>query len=139
MDKSIFTNKEKMPTAKDLANALGKTYELWQSVYDFTLQQYPKAKSEWNFSGEKYGWGFKLKDKKRAIIYMGPRDKFFNVALVFGQKAFDDIMLSSVSDEIKTELKASKVYPEGRVIRLNVRNKNLLRDISELVRIKLAH
>lgn len=139
MDKSIFSDKAKTPTAKDLTNALANTHDLWQAVCDLTLQQYPKAISEWNFSGEKYGWSFRIKDKKRAIVYLLPRDKFFKAAFVFGQKAFEEILQSNISEGIKTELQAAKVYAEGRGIRLEVRNKKIMEDISQLIRIKLAH
>ena len=76
-------------------------------------------------------------DKKRAILYLLPRDKYFKVALIFGQKAFEKIMESSISMEIKTELEAAKVYAEGRGIRIEVRNNTVLEDIKELIRIKI--
>lgn len=94
---------------------------------------------EWNYSGDKYGWGFRIKDKKRAIIYLLPRDRFFKAAFVFGQKATDAIMASRISDTIKSELASARVYAEGRGIRITVSNQSNINDIKELIDIKIAY
>jgi hypothetical protein len=139
MDTNIFTEKNHQPTTTILAAALGnKQYNFWQQICDSVYQQYPKASGEWNFPGQKYGWSFRIKDKKRAIIYFLPREKKFLVAFVFGQKAVEAIMQSDIAETIKLELKAARVYAEGRGIRIEVKNKNTLKDITKLIEIKLA-
>jgi hypothetical protein len=139
MDKSIFTNKEQIPAEEDLRLSLGITYELWGKLREFTLREYPAAVMEWNYPGEKYGWSFRIKDKKRAILYLLPRDGFFRIAFVFGQKATDQILSAKVSEVIRKELKEAKVYAEGRGIRIDVRDGGLLDDLRELIRIKLSN
>ena len=134
---SIFQDKEVMPTEKDLVENLGNTYVLWKQIHDFVMIKYPKGLAEWNYPGKKYGWSFRIKDKKRAIIYFLPRDKFFKVAFVFGQKATDTILSSNISSEIKTELEQAKQYAEGRGIRIDVKNEMILPDIKRLIEIKL--
>lgn len=136
---SVFNDKDKRPTEKNLQKALGKTYPHWNALEEFVLTQYPKAKQEWKHSGEKFGWSFQLKDQKRAIVYLLPRDGFFKVALVFGQKATDEILESDIDKAIKDELNAAKKYAEGRGIRLDVKTKAALTDIKKLIQIKLQH
>ncbi len=138
MDKSIFTDKKHTPNTNDLELALGATFDLWNKVAAYTHQKYPAAIDEWSYPGEKYGWSFKVKDKKRAIVYLLPRDAYFKVAMVFGQKAVDAIMESSISDAIKQELQAAKAYAEGRGIRIEVRNESELKDIFTLIDIKIS-
>jgi hypothetical protein len=139
MDKSIFTDKKKCPSKKELAVALGKTLILWNEIAAFVQELYPAAIDEWNFSGEKYGWNYRVKDKKRAIIYLLPRANYFKAAFVFGQKAIDAINSSAISEDIKAELAAARVYAEGRGIRLDVKKKKIIKDIKLLVEIKLAN
>jgi hypothetical protein len=139
MDRSIFTDKTKTPGDTDLAGALGSTCSLWQTIREYVHQKYPEAMDEWNYSGEKFGWGFRIKDKKRAIVYLLPRDKFFKVALVFGQKATDAIMNSGVSEEIKRELESARVYAEGRGIRIDIKDNVLIDDVKRLIDIKISH
>lgn len=137
-DKSPFTDKKIIPDNKALANALGSSFSLWQNLEEYTGKKYPPATMEWNYPGEKYGWSYRIKDNKRVIIYLLPRDDFFKVGMVFGQKAFEEIMKSSVSDVIKDELKAARAYAEGRGIRIDVKNKKVINDITTLIDIKLA-
>ena len=85
--RSIFISKHEIPTSDSLKIALGNTFELWKNFEAFTFKNFPKAKAEWNFSGEKFGWSFRIKDSKRVIIYLLPRDNFFKAAFVFGPKA----------------------------------------------------
>jgi len=68
-----------------------------------------------------------------------PRDKYFKIALSFGQKAFDKIMSSSISDTIKLELSNAKAYAEGRGIRIEVKDNSILNDLEELIRIKISN
>lgn len=137
MDKSIFTEKNSQPDDHQLKSQLGTTYSLWKSLVEYSFDKYPKAMAEWNFPGEKYGWSFRVKDQKRAIIYLLPRERYFKVAFVFGQKATDAVLQSNVSPLIKSELKVAKVYAEGRGIRVEIRDEAAIKDVKELIDIKL--
>jgi len=137
--KSIFTDKLIVPTDDDLKTALGATYKLWQLIAAYAHEQCPKATDDWKFPGEKHGWSFRVNDKKRVLVYLLPRDGFFKVAMVFGQKAFEAVMNSNISADIKQELAAAKAYAEGRGSRIDVRNEKILKDIRALIDIKLMY
>ena len=49
------------------------------------------------------------------------------------------VMQSEVSEDIKTELEAAKAYTEGRGIRIEVKNHEIVSDIKVLIDIKLAN
>jgi hypothetical protein len=138
MDTSVFSEKNTIPGDSDLVTSLGKTFPLWMEIKDYAYSKYPAAIAEWYYPGEKYGWSFRIKDKKRAIIYLLPREGFFKVAFVFGQKAMDAIMQSQISDPVKTELESARVYAEGRGIRIDIKNNDLIKDIKLLIDIKVA-
>ena len=136
---SLFDDKTKQPTKQMLAKALGKRYQLWTDIAQYVVEKYPKAIEEWKYYGVKYGWSLRLKDRKRNIIYMGPRDGFFMVAFGFGDKGVDAVQDSSLPKSIKDELRNARKYVEGRGIRLQVRNKTDVTNIKTLVDIKLAN
>ena len=138
MEHSIFMDKSQIPTDDDLRGALGDKYELWMAIRDRVFEKYPEGCEEWNFPGKKYGWSFRIKDKKRAIIYLLPRDQAFQAAFVFGGRAFDVIKESDVSAQIKSDLENAKVYAEGRGVRIPVPDRSTLEDIYRLIDIKLA-
>lgn len=137
--KSVFTEKSEMPTLAMLKKAIGMTFPIWQELQIYTCQLYPGAKEEWNYRGDKFGWSFSVKDHKRVIIYLLPRDKYFKVAFVFGKKAVEDVMESDIADKIKSELMEAKVYAEGRGIRIPVRDVSNVNDLKEMIRIKIAN
>jgi hypothetical protein len=138
MESSIFLSKDKVPTEKELQVALADLYPLWLQVKKDVLGKYPEGKEEWNFPGAKYGWSFRIKDKKRAILYLGPRQNYFLVVFIFGDKAVNAILESSISENFKSELKSAKKYAEGRGIRIEVRDSSPLKDIFKLIDFKLA-
>jgi hypothetical protein len=137
--KSVFSNKENEPSDKELKAALGSAFTLWKSIRTFVREIAPDSTEEWKFTSEKFGWSYRISDKKRVIVYLLPRDKFFKVAFVFGQKATEAILKSEISAEIINELKSAKVYSEGRGIRLVVGDKSQLNDIRKLVTFKIAN
>ena len=138
MEHSIFMDKSQIPTDDDLRGALGDKYELWIAIRERVFEKYPEGSEEWNFPGKKYGWSFRIKDKKRAIIYLLPREHAFMAAFVFGGRAFEAIMESDVSNQIKSDLKSAKVYAEGRGIRIPVPDSSSLKDIFKLIDFKLV-
>lgn len=136
MDTSVFTDPSHIPSDADLEMALGRTYIYWKEIANYVSELDPDLELGWNFSSPKYGWSFRIRDKKRAIIYLLPRQDYFMVAFVFGQKATDQIFKSDVSNHIKSELSAARVYSEGRGIRIAVKEKSDIRDITLLADIK---
>lgn len=136
-DISIFPDKAVVPTENDLVERLEDKYKLWKQIHDLVLDQYPDGVKEWNYPGKKYGWSYRIKDKKRAIIYFLPRDKYFKVAFVFGQKAYDTIMESKIDEQIKNDLQNAKKYAEGRGVSIEVRDESVLSDVKQLTEIKL--
>ena len=139
MESSIFMDRDRLPLERDLQEALGEKFELWMEIRERVLQKYPEGREEWNFPGKKYGWSFRIKDKKRAILYLLPRDRAFMVAFVFGGKAFHAIMESELSEGLKAELEGARVYAEGRGIRIPVEKRSRLKDIFLLLDFKLAY
>ncbi len=135
---SIYTDKTKEPNVAELKNALGDTYILWEQLVAFTKSTNPKAFEEWKYSGVKYGWSFRVCDKKRVIIYLLPREQFFKIAFVFGQKATDKVLESNVAQAIKDDLQAAKVYAEGRGIRIDVKDDSNMKDFLTLISIKIT-
>lgn len=138
MDTSIFTDLNLRPCTEDLKTPLGTNFQHWMETRDYVFSQYPQAMEEWHVSVKKYGWSFRIKDKKRAIVYLSPRQGYFKLVMVFGQKATDKILADQINPSVKEELMASKVYMEGRVLLLDIHDGSLINDIKKLIDIKLA-
>ncbi len=136
--KSVFMDQTLSPTTVQLKEALGSTYPLWEEISSYTLNMTKGLVEDWKFSGPKYGWSFRISDKRRVIIYMLPRDQYFKVAFVFGQKATDRILEGKFNQDIKAELQAAKAYTEGRSIRIDVRDHSKTSELLELINVKVS-
>src|ERR1017187_7807414 len=130
---SIFEDKSLTPGNDDLSRVLGNTYDVWNDIKEFVHQQYPEVTEEWNHSGKNSGWGFRLRVKKRVIVYMIPCSGFFTIGLGYGEKATIEALDSSVSKEIKMIIESAKVYGEGRGFRIDVTSKDILEEIKKLI------
>ena len=64
METSFFTDLTKIPGNDDLKVAIGDLFPLWMEIRDFTFEKYPAAIEEWHISIKKYGWLYRIKDKK---------------------------------------------------------------------------
>ena len=137
-DISVFLEKAEVPTDEQVAEKLGSKYGLWKALKNHVMEIYPEGKQEWNFPGKKYGWSFRIKDKRRAILYFLPREGFFKVAFVFGDKALAAILESDLDQQIKTDLQNARKYAEGRGISLDINKPADLKDIKTLIDIKMA-
>lgn len=136
---SIFEDKTKEPGENELKMALGGTYPVWSEIKNFVHINYNGAIEEWKHSGKNYGWGFRLRDKKRVIIYLTPCEGYFKASLVLGAKATTQALSRNISNEIKTIIETAPVYAEGRGFRMDLKNTDYQDDIKTLILIKLEN
>jgi hypothetical protein len=136
---SIFEDKSNQPDDSFLKDALGVTYELWSDIKKFVFQNFPATVEEWKHSGKNYGWGFRLKDKKRVIVYLTPGNKSFLLSLVLGEKATKEALNSKISGEMKAAIETAPVYAEGRGFRIEIKNNKWIKDLKKLILIKLSN
>ena len=136
---SIFMEKAAMPNDQNLKDKLGSTFSIWNEIKSYLNISLPSPAEEWNFPGKKYGWSFRMKSKKRNIIYFIPLDGFFKVAFVFGPRAYEKVLESNINESIKHELTEARVYAEGRGVRIDVKHEEIINDIKSLIQIKLEN
>jgi hypothetical protein len=128
--------KEIIPNEISLQQALGLTFPYWKRIQTAAQDLGKVEKEGWHYSGEKHGWSYRMSDKKRVLVYLLPRDGYFKVAFVFGDKAIEVIQKSAIDPKIVEELLAAKKYAEGRGIRIDVREDRVVADILRLLEIK---
>lgn len=137
MPHSIFLDPTYCPTDIQLTEALGENYRYWETLRDAVLKSGKVETEGWYFGGKKFGWSYRISDKKRVLIYLLPRDGFFKVAFVFGEKAIEEVKKSAINSNLIEELIAAKKYAEGKGIRFSVFTKDETLDALEFLRVKL--
>ena len=102
------------PTENDLKDSLGSTSTMQKQLKVYLLSIFMNSSEVLNFPGIMYGQSYLIRSKKRNIDYFVLNDGFFNIAFVLGQKEFERLMVSDVSETVKKEPGEAKVYTEGR-------------------------
>jgi hypothetical protein len=90
----------------------------------------------WGYSSQSTGWGLRLKDGDRVILYLTPRRGEFLASLALGEKAVRSA--SDMPRGLRRLLDAAPRYAEGRGVRIVVRKASDARWIPELVALKLG-
>ena len=135
---SIFLDKSIIPTETMLAEILGGTQYLWDNIAQWVKDKYPPVTEEWTYAGKNYGWSYRLKQKKRTILYFIPQDGYFQNAFVFGDKAVEVILQGDFPEDVKRELRNARKYAEGRGIRVEVRREEVVEVVKGLVGVKMG-
>lgn len=139
MSASIYNEKLVEPDDKMLTCDLAETKTYLDKIREFIKCEYGDFMPEWKFYNQKSGWILKMFTKKRNVLFVVPCDKYFRVALTFGDKASDLVFKSKLPDSIKRDLFEAKKYAEGRTIQIEVRTANDLDNILEMIKIKLTY
>jgi lysylphosphatidylglycerol synthetase-like protein (DUF2156 family) len=138
MAPSVLDDKAVVPDDEQLETAIGKSFKLWNDIRGHIFERYDKVVEEWTHSGKNYGWSWRAKQGKRALVYLIPQKGFFLAAFCFGDKAVVAVEESNVPEAIKEGLRTARKYAEGRGIRFEVRKAGDVKTIRTLLEIKTA-
>jgi hypothetical protein len=136
---SAFDDKSQPPGDYDLAATLGSTFVLWNELKRLLAARFGPLSTEWGFSSKKTGWGLRLKQEKRTILYMTPCKGYFMASFALGEKAVKEAHKSGLSASVLQVIDGAKRYAEGRGVRLEVRSTNDVHNVEKLAVIKMAN
>ena len=139
MLQNAFAGQAKSPTRKDLAAALGQADVLWQDLVTDLKRDLKLDADEWNSYSVKAGWSFRLKLKKRNIVYLGPRTGYFLASFVFGDRALAAARQSKLPPHVLKLIDEAKRYPEGTALRIEVRAAKDANLVKTLAKIKVEN
>lgn len=128
-------DKTKVPDETSLAKELGPAKALWDELARHIAEEYGPVIEAWGFYKS---WSLRLKQKKRTILYLLPREGHFLCAFVFGRKATDAARQAKLPKAIKKAIDEAPVYAEGRGFRLEVKTDKDLETMKALAAIKMA-
>ena len=138
MAEGAFDDPKRRPTSSDIESELGRSWSAWHTLTSWLSEHFSPLTDEWRFTGEQWGWSWRIKRKKRTIIYLLPCRKYFRVTLILGDKAVKKALQSPLPDSLVKEISLAKKYPEGRVLRFEIRSKKDLPSLLHLVNAKMS-
>ncbi|MFZ1683101.1 MAG: DUF3788 domain-containing protein [Candidatus Zixiibacteriota bacterium] len=138
MTLSAFDDKDHQPTDTDLKEALAETYPIWTNLKSEIIAKYPPMTETWKFAGKSTGWGMRLVQKDRVIVYMTPADGHFRFSLVLGEAAVRAAHALDLPANIITAIDSAKKYAEGRGVRFEIKSAKDLKGLVELIGVKVG-
>lgn len=136
MEENVFNDKSVVPDGRDVLKTLGDAGGLWLELRRFVQENYGPAIEEWKFYGPKSGWTMKLVLPKKNLFFFIAMKGGFRLSFVFGDKAVEAIDQSDLPRAMIEEVKNARRYPEGRGLRIDVRDRRYLAAAKTLTRIK---
>ena len=136
---SVFDNKSRTPQDGELAEALGRTSNLWRRLKALLASEYEPLTETWKFSGQNWGWSLQLKEKKRTVLYLTPCRGYFIAGFALGEKAVKAAHQRDLPVSVLDMIDSARRYMEGRAVRLEVRNSKDVGIVEKLATIKMAH
>lgn len=139
MGLSAFDDRSAVPDAAAVALTLGRTAGLWGSVKERLGAEFANLTEEWTFSGQAYGWSLRLKQNKRVIVYLTPREKHFLASFALGGKACLAAQSAGLAPDVLAMIDAAPRYAEGRGVRIPVRKRSDVDQVIRIARVKMAN
>ena len=139
MPLSAFDDGSRQPTAPELEDMLGRSHASWSKLISLVGDRVKGVAPLWKFSGKSTGWGMRLVDRGRVIVYMTPQRGQFLVSFVLGDRAVAAALSAKLPAAIREAIDAAPRYAEGRGLRFEVRNAALLPALARLAEIKRDH
>jgi hypothetical protein len=136
---SAFDDNSNPPQENQLRETLGKTYTHWNELKRLIGAKFTPLSVGWGFSGKNYGWGLRLKQEKRTVLYMTPCKGYFLASFALGEKAVKASHDSELPVSVLRVIDAAPKYAEGRGVRFEVRSAKDVRNIVKVAVVKMAN
>lgn len=135
MDSSIFMDESSVPLEHEVQKTLGKSYAWFRELEMIACNHDQQAIAEWHYS--KAGWNYRLKGKKKVLIYMMPLADRFRISFVLSARAVKAALTAPIQDSIKKIIAEARTYAEGTGFRIDVNDKKTANDVEHLLLLKL--
>lgn len=139
MSQNAFAGRPTRPDKKSLASILGTSKPLWDRLLIDLKRDLKLNHAEWHSASVRLGWSLRLQQKKRNILYLGPRENGFTAAFVLGKEAVSAAQSSSLPPKILRSIAEAKRYAEGTGVRVEVKTPEDVSAVKILAKIKLEH
>ena len=131
MPPSVFHDEAQFPSDDEVRYLLGDAYATWSQLLCLVRQSLGLLDEVWKYT-RKTGWALRLVHQDRVMLYLTPQRRQFIVSMALGERAVAAARTAQLSTSVLSAIDAAAQFPEGRGIRITVRDS---RDISTLPRI----
>jgi hypothetical protein len=110
------------PSDAAIAAELGSSKSLWDDLRHQMRHDFAPLTEDWVFSGQKHGWALRLKHRTRALLYLKPLKQHFRVSLALGTRAVQAAHDQNLPAHVLRLIDDAVQYPEGKAVRIEIRD-----------------
>ncbi len=131
-----------IPSYDDIREYLGVGKTSWDEITAYIGEEYQvKPKIEYSKCSAQPGWNVKYKKSGKSLCTLYPMEGYFIALVVVGPKEEEEVNLGMDADLFTTyvkELYNNTVYSAmGRWLMIEVKNKDVINDIKQLISIRV--
>ncbi|MEI8334685.1 MAG: DUF3788 family protein [Chloroflexota bacterium] len=138
MEPSVFGDRTRIPTDRELEAVLGPAILLWGALKATLAVEFDPVVEAWSFAGKAHGWSLRLRRRDRAIVYLTPLPGGFRASLALPERAVPVALESHLPGPIRAVVAGAQAYPEGRAVRIEVTSEDDVASVMTLARIRMA-
>jgi hypothetical protein len=135
---SAFDDRQRRPGAPELQQVLGRSRASWELLLDRLAAAHAPLEQTWTYSGSRWGWGLRLRHRRRTILHLTPQRGRFLAGFALGEKAVQAAHESRLPEHVLEQIDGAPRYAEGRAVRLEVRNQRDVAHVVKLAAVKMA-
>lgn len=134
-----MTEGSQQPDARSLARWLGaENYQRWKHLLRFIETQYPGVfLPDWQFGGQKHGWGLRFK-KSKSFCTLIPKREQLAILIVFGgeERRQAEAILPELASHVRADYEKATTFHDGKWLVTKVDGEDALADVKRLLAIK---
>ena len=134
MAESIFGEKAIIPNEEMLNSVLKGSKARWDKMIGIS-----GGSGEWKFYTKTAGWTYPVKKGKRTLFYMIPKDGWFQLTFVYGERAVAAAESAGLPEQVISDLLHAKAYVEGRSVAVKVTNDADMDTAQKLLQLKFEY
>jgi hypothetical protein len=138
MEQQILWDKNQYPSDEVIFSHIGKSKQLWISLFDYIHSNHPDFTEEWRYYNDGKSWLMKVQRKAKTVFWLSLFEKTFRISFYFTDRAEKAILESDISDELKDTFTNGKSYGKLRGMAIVFKKKKDIEYAKTLIGIKLS-
>jgi hypothetical protein len=136
---SAFDDRSRPPRDDELEATLGAAFAPWSELQRAIAARFAPLSAEWGFTSRTTGWGVRLRQDKRTVLYLIPCKDHFLASFALGEKAVLAAYDSDLPLPLLQAIDGARKYAEGRGVRFAVSSSADVAAVARLAAMKMAN
>jgi hypothetical protein len=137
MSVGVFTDKKHQPSEEEIHKVIGPKLPVWQELVQYIRENYPSDEDFKFLYGKKYGWALRFRIRGKLLTSLYPTAGGVTVQINLGPAAIERAQGMGLGENVQEVIAKATPYPEGRWLFIPVRSTEDIRDIQQLLALRV--